>query len=295
MSEQLDPREAMRQRVESFLERQLSWVPVWFGDRIDESMLQWVAAELPLLVAMGALSEEEESAWRARFAHAEQAWRAPEAEIFSDEVKSSAAALLEKRLEAFARSEPGSGVELGELQAALSVLRAVRLTSEEQHDQWGERILDVIAERRPRPPAPPQRPYLAAELERVVPCPSQRVDGTRLTCLQLYRDCAILRWHRVLSPDQAAAASSAQREAREEPDLREVRRRFTATFELRDDLGTEYRAAAPPRAETGGWHGINGKTGYPVWGASPFVPAVPDNARRLEARAGDGQFTIELS
>ena len=59
--------------------------------------------------------------------------------------------------------------------------------------------------------------------------------------------------------------------------------------------GTDYVPAAPPRAETGGGHGINGKTGYPVWGASPFVPTVPDNARRLEARTEDGQFTIELS
>lgn len=293
MSDDLDPHEAMRQRVESFLERQLSWVPVWFGDRISERMLQWVEVELPLLVAIGALSQEEETAWRARFARAEQAWRAPEAEIFSADAKSSAAALLEKRFEAFARSEPGSGVELGQLQAALSTLRAVRLTSKEEHDQWGERILDTIAERRP-PPAPPPRPYRADELERVVPCPSQRAGGIRLTSLELYRDCAILRWHRVLSPEQAGAAASAQREASDDRDLREVRRRFAATFELRDDLGTHYRAAAPPRAETGGWRGINGKTGYPVWGASPFVPAVPRNARRLEALTGDDEFTIEL-
>ena len=293
MSEQLDPREAMRRRVESGLERQLSWVPVWFGDRISESMLRWVEAELPLLIAIGALGEEEASAWRARFARAEQAWRAPEAEIFSDELKSRAAALLEKRFEAFARSQPGSGVELGELQAALSLLRAVRLTSKEEHDRWNERIMDAIAERRP-PPAPPERPYRAAELERVVSCPSERSGGIRLTCLELYRDCAILRWHRVLSPEQAGAAASAQREARGDWDLREVRRRFTATFELRDDLGTHYRAAAAPSAETGGWRGINGKTGYPLWGASPFVPAVPDNARRLEVRTEADQFTVEL-
>ena len=294
MSEQLEPREAMRQRAASFLERQLSWVPVWFGDRISERTLRWVEAELPLLVAIGALSEEEASAWRDRFARAEQAWRAPEAEIFSDEVRSSAAALLEKGFEAFARPEPHSGVKLGELHAALSVLRAVRLTSEEEHDTWRERILDAIAERRP-PPAPPDRPYRAAEVEGVVSCSTQRADGIRLTCLELYRDCAIVRWHRVLSREQAGAATSAQREARDEPDLREVRRRFTANLELHDDLGTHYRAAAPPRAETGGWHGIDGKTGYPLWGASPFVPAVPDNARRLEARTEKGEFTIELS
>ncbi len=293
MSEHPDPREPMRQRVEGFLECQLSWVPIWFGDRISESTLQWVAAELPLLVAIGALSQEEASAWRARFARAEQAWRAPEAEVFSEEVRRSAAALLEKRFEAFARAEPGSGVELGQLQAALHVLRALRLTSEEEHGQWRERILDAIAERRPAP-APPQRPYRADELERVVSCPSRRAGGIRLTCLELYRDCAILRWHRVLSPEQAGTAASAQPEAHGGWDMREVRRRFAATFELRDDLGTHYRAAAPPTAETGGWRGVNGKTGYPVWGAWPFIPAVPGDARRLEALTGDEEFTIEL-
>ena len=76
--------------------------------------------------------------------------------------------------------------------------------------------------------------------------------------------------------------------------LGEVGRRFAAAFELRDDVGTPYRAAAGPRAQTGGWRGIDGADGCPLWGASPFVPAVPRRARRLEARNGADQFTIDL-
>ena len=124
--------------------------------------------------------------------------------------------------------------------------------------------------------------------------PSQRLGGIRLTCLELYSDCAILRWHRVLSREEAGAAVGAQREAHDEQALADVGRRFAAAFELRDDVGTPYRAAAAPRAQTGGWRGIGGKAGYPLWGASPFVPAVPERARRLEARNGDDQFTVEL-
>ncbi len=297
MSEDLarwDADEAMRERVERSLEASLIRVPVWFGDAISDGALRRVEADLPLFVALGALTEEEASAWRARFDETERVWRAPEEEIVGDALRIRAAALLERRFDAFVRSEPGSPDALRELQAALAVLRALRMTSAEEHRKWGERIEDAIFERRPEALRPPEdRPYRAAELERVIACPSQRLSGVRLTCLELYRDCAILRWHRVLAAGEARAAVDAQREARDEQALQEVGRRFAASFELRDDLRTRYRAV-DPCARTAGWRGISGESGYPVWGASPFVPGVPQGARRLHARNADDEFTIEL-
>ncbi|CAA9518716.1 MAG: hypothetical protein AVDCRST_MAG67-3219 [uncultured Solirubrobacteraceae bacterium] len=285
---------AMRRRLQHSLENQLSWVPVWFGDRISEHMLSQLRAQLPLLVTLGALSDDEAAAWRARVARVEHAWRASEDDIFDDAVKLAAAEILEKRFNVFAQSEPGTTEALGELHAALRPLRALRLISKDEDARWSERIHAAISEKRPERPEHPDRPYRAANLQQVVACPSQRAEGVRLTCLELYSDCTILRWHRVLSHEQAGDALNAQREARDDQAAAEVGRRFAAAFELTDDVGTSYAAAGEPRAQTGRWQSIDTECGYPLWGASPFVPAIPQQARRLEARHADDWFTIDL-
>ena len=126
---------------------------------------------------------------------------------------------------------------VGDLHAALGMLRAVRLISEDEGVRWNERILAAISESRPERPEHPDRPYRAANLADIV-------------------------------------------------------RQFEGSSEAAADHGL--RRAADPRAQTGGWQRIDAEGGYPLWGASPFLPAVPERARRLEARHGDDWFTIDL-
>ncbi len=116
-------------------------------------------------------------------------------------------------------------------------------------------------------------------------------SGVRLTCAELYADCVIVRWQRLVSADELAEdPHSATRVSGAE----EVDHRWGAVFELRDDLGTLYAAADPGSEITGSREaGVKGEPN-PVWGRSVFVPAAPPKANRLTALRGRDEFKLNL-
>jgi len=108
----------------------------------------------------------------------------------------------------------------------------------------------------------------------------------------------MLRWHRVLTPQDALARDDFHEYANFPHGLLEKRRRWGADFQLHDDCATRYDNAGP----LVGWIGLypddsdrhhSGPTA--VRGFVTFVPAVPPDATRLVGVNGSDCFTITLA
>jgi hypothetical protein len=166
---------------------------------------------------------------------------------------------------------------------AIKALHAVGLLSDQEHSEWMVRIREVVdASREPATgvasravaegvtPAAAQQvqsvdDVFAFDLRRVVIGPFEPVDRLRLVSVELYADGVALRWNLKTVPGR---------------DLEDQ----LPEFELHDDLGTSY---ALRRRRGGGDLVIRGET-Y-------FSPAVPDEATRLEAIAGERRFRLLLT
>jgi hypothetical protein len=88
------------------------------------------------------------------------------------------------------------------------------------------------ARRPPEPKPEPEMPFVAGELSAVLVGPSQRSDGRRVTSLELYDDCVIVRYHITLPAEPS------------DPDEREALLRMS--FRVEDDVGTNYEVAFIP-------------------------------------------------
>lgn len=120
-------------------------------------------------------------------------------------------------------------------------------------------------------------PFTAAALTAVVPGPALRLGGTRITSVELFADCVIVRSHQLLS---------------EEPEDPVERRQLLGTaLELEDDRGTSYRPVAIPcahgckRPEIRGWPEV-------LLGWQAFLPAAPLDARRFFITWRDERFEL---
>lgn len=295
--------EAMRERVERSLRYRLQM----FAVKIPHSahMLELNLDELPMFVALGALTDEEAEAWRERFTAAALAASAPDGEVVPDAQRTRARALLEEVLAAYKSAPASDERPFLRFPATLRTLKAVGAVPEDEAFEWDHRFHEVLTEKsRPRREARERakrkarresgaevRRYAATELHRVVAGPAQRLSGVRVTCVELYGDCVIVRWRRVLSREELRHAENACSEATK-PD--KVAAIFGAAFSLTDDRATPYEPAE--RA-----HQITGDLGYvedgpvAVWGRSVFLPAVPDSATNLTASNGNDVFWLPLT
>ena len=289
--------ELMRRWTNRVLEMHLSLGLVHRGQPdAKEQMLMPHEAELAAYVAVGALSAQEADEWLERFARAARALAVADEEVATHAVRARAQELLEDHLAALAptleaRDRAGSR----RFGSALWALESVGAISEETRDAYKAR---AEPEKQPRPQAPPPPPrpsFEAAVLERVVAGPSVRLSALRLICAELYRDGVTLRWHRLLTPEEAAARDEFMPFADPPGGFFEQGRRWGADLELHDDRGTRYERVAGDSGMSHEYCRRRDDKPTPVWGYATFLPQAPPDATRLEAVNGSDRFVIALT
>jgi hypothetical protein len=291
----------MRRRVEESLAYRLTMHRI----RAPElsSLLEHDLEELPLFVELGALTEGEANNWRERFTIASEAFKASDSDVIDEGRRSRARPILKEALEAYRESESAADRNaFWRFPAVLRTLKAVGAVSETEAEEWDRKFHDVLMrkskpkrEARERAERETQRTeetkrYKATHLSRIVIGPQTRVNGVRVTCAELYEDCVIVRWHRLLPveeiKDEIAGAYQASSE--------ELARRFGAVLALQDDAGTEYTPAADAHEISGDRMGSENEPLTPIWGRSVFVPGVPQGARTFAAFNGEDEFGFQL-
>ncbi len=289
--------ELMRRWTNRMLECHLSLGLLHRGkpDAKDQ-MLMAHEAELAAYVAVGALSAQEAEEWLERFARAARALAVCDEEVATQAVRARAEELVEDHLAALAApAEARDRAALRRFCSALWALKRVGAISEETHHAYQVR---ARPKRQPRPQASrgPSRPsFEAAVLERVVAGPSVRLSAVRLICVELYRDCVTLRWHRLLTPEETAARDEFSRLPIVRERRLEQRRRWGADFELHDDRGTRYTLVARDSPRDHEWFRPRDDKPTPVWGYATFLPQPPPDATRLEAVNDSDRFVIALT
>jgi hypothetical protein len=111
-----------------------------------------------------------------------------------------------------------------------------------------------------------------------------------VTCAELYGDCVVVRWHRVLSAEEIGRGEKA---CADRATSDELAAHFGVALALEDDLGTAYAPATHAHRITGDRAASGNKEPVPVWGRSVFVPAAPDGVKRLTARNQQDDFVLE--
>lgn len=248
----------MSERLELFLE-----------DHVDDHAGHDYAAAIEALLAAGILSMERAESWKAehaRLSASRHHFQGP----YDEELEARAVELLEAL---FAPVRPLASDEwdpavFQRYQEALSALRVIGALSLERARPWLEVQHATLTPPggRPEPEPEPEMPFAAGELSAVLAGPAGRLDGMRVTSLELYGDCVIVRFHQLLPPEPA--------------DPVERRELVSSPFELEDEAGTPYRPALVPeprgcrRREPKGWPEA-------LVGWQAFVPGVPLDARTL--------------
>lgn len=286
--------EAMRRWVSRILETHLSLALLHKGNAdAQKRMLSPHEAELRAYIAVGALTAQEANEWLERFARAARAVAASDEETASDAVRARAEELLENRVAALAPTCEARDPEASRrFHWALWALRRVGAISTQTHGEYKARAAPAPPQ---RPQAPPRPSFDAAVLQRVVAGPSLRLSAVRVICAELYRDCVVLRWHRLLTPDETAARDEFFPFANFPDGLLEQGRRWGAEFELHDNCETRYERVAGDSGMTHEYSRRRDDQPTPVWGYATFLPQVPRDATRLEAINGSDRFVVELT
>jgi hypothetical protein len=294
--------QAMHQRVEDSLAYRLTMHRLKSPELRD--LLQRDLDELPLFVAIGALSDDEATAWRERFTLAAEAFKAPDSEVVDEDQRTRARKLLQEALADYEASKPDSDKRpFWRFPAVLRTLKAVGTVSEDEASEWDRSFHEVLdrkskpkrearqrAERQAQPGSGPElQRYQAAELSRVAIGPPQRLGGVRVTCAEVYEDCVIVRWHRVLGADEISRVEKAYTN---QPTSEELAAHFGAALSLKDNLGTDYATGSQPHQITGDNGLSENDEPISVWGRSIFVPAVPPRVERLTALRGKDEFRL---
>jgi hypothetical protein len=302
LEENQSAKTAMYRRVEESLSYRLTMHRI----RAPElsGLLERDLSDLPLFVELGALTEDEAKNWRERFTLAAEAFGASDSDVVDRGRRTRARELLKEALDGYRESPPDSDRRsFWRFPAVLRTLKAVGAVSESEAEVWDREFHDVLTqkskpkreahERAQRQAQRGQRPkpYRAADLYRVVIGPQARLNGVRVTCAELYEDCVIVRWHRILSVEEF---NDGELGAAHQPTSEELASCFGAVLALEDDLGTGYTPAADA-------HEISGDKVWeneglvPVWGRSVFVPGPPEGVRRLTAVNGEDEFGFQLT
>jgi hypothetical protein len=221
---------------------------------------------------VGAISAEEVASWRERLRDAAM-WREHPHEPPGEDVTERAIAYLERLI---APLSPSTRETATACFSAVGAYEETGILTPEEALAWREQVraqLDLEPERPPR--------CSRRDLRRVVPGPSERIHGLRITSVELYGDGVVLHWH-----ESERWLSGPETPRLMEPYLLEAADRTPRA--LTDDLDTRYIG--------GGWPdlGINGGGWTVRLGSSPYTPAVPADARRLTVSVGIGLIDIEL-
>jgi hypothetical protein len=260
----------MTERIEQFLE-----------DHVDgEGVLDYPSA-VDALAATGLLSPGRAASWKAEHARLRALGSGHEGP-FDEEVEARATELLEALFAPVRReaSDEWDAAVFQRYQQALWTLTAIRALSHKRARPWTRRHQQTLTPgSRPEPAPDPEMLFAAGELSAVLIGPPERLDRMRVTRLELYGDCVIVRYHQLLPPEPA--------------DPVERRELLTTPFELEDDAGTAYRPAPIPTPrgckprEVEGWPDALG-------GWQAFVPGAPLGAREFSVDWREQRFTLSL-
>jgi hypothetical protein len=260
----------MTERIEQFLE-----------DHAGGHGVEDYPAAVDALVATRLLSPDRAQSWKAEHAglRASSTHQGP----YDGQVEATATELLET-LFAPVRPQASDGWDPAlyqRYQEALSTLVGIRALSHERARPWFERQHQTLrpAGGWPEPEPDPEMLFAAGELTAVLITPTQRLEGMRVTCLELYDDCVVARFHQRLPSEPA--------------DPVERREFIRKPFELQDDAGTAYRPAPIPsprgckRREIKGWPEV-------IVGWQAFVPGAPLDARAFTVGWREQRFRLSL-
>jgi hypothetical protein len=229
-------------------------------------------------VAIGAISAEEASEWRARLARACE----PAAEPDPD--------LRRRAIEHLERLDAAGG----DVVTAVDALVAARAIKQDDAERWiAPRRLPIGGE--PGDLDPPPR-FDDSAFRRAVLGPETRESGVRVTVVELYDGGTVVNWHLSYAAGGRRGEKLWTRLVldgfEDDPDIvadvdREALLIFDEPIALEDDLGTIYRAAE------GGFE--ISERGRDASGYNGFATAVPPGATRLYvAVGGAGRITIPL-
>ncbi len=147
---------------------------------------------------------------------------------------------------------------------AFETLAGLDLVTAGDRDQFFERLREITSTT--------YATFEGVQLRRTVQAPRHpESPGLHLLAAELYDDGVLLRWVFVAPRGRGAAAERASHRPPE-------------SFTLWDDAGTAYTP------QGGGW-----LAGEHLRGDTAFVPAVPDEATKLNVAAGPDRFELDLS
>ncbi|MGH3993630.1 MAG: hypothetical protein ACRDSN_14365, partial [Pseudonocardiaceae bacterium] len=250
-------RDQIRERVKHTLERDLAYLNVarHLGRDIpDGGASERVVGNLFAFRAAGLLSEEEDDAWRERFARAADAALAPDEEVATPQIRARAAEALESHLSGLASqsSKQFDAAESTRFHAMLAAITDVGALGEEEANDFTERRNSILgmsgggrSQEAPPPPPPPK-------LLRVVVGPPERQSGVRVTAAELFTSFVRLWWHRAISPEEIAERER-EDALDDEKALYAKWRRAGRKFKLSDDLGTVYEPQLAGSEEDTPW------------------------------------------
>jgi len=146
---------------------------------------------------------------------------------------------------------------------AVETLHNLGLLDEAERDSFFRRLRGVASTT--------YAPFRGVNLRGVVIAPpAPDTPGLRLLAAELYDDGVVLRWVFVAPSSPTAAAASTEYSPPE-------------AYSLWDDVESAYDP------QGGGWI-----PGHHLHGDTAFVPAVPDNAKRLYVAADQHRFELDL-
>ena len=241
------------------------WLKSSGREHAERYLQTWVAA--------GLVGEDEAAQWRARFRAASEddarilsGWEEPAERLLANARRDlAAAARLDEPVAQRAAALPMAINALGILDAG----RPMALLKEHYRGAPppGPPPPDV-AERmrivRERPPAH------GAELRRVIVGPPERLDGLRITTVEVYDDMLTVRWHHI-STDGSFPGGQ----------------KLGDVAAIADDVGTRYYASGGGASRAGE---LGGEAAV-ILGAMNVAPAPPPSARELRLER-DGRTAV---
>jgi hypothetical protein len=216
------------------------------GDRFD--------AQVEALQAVGLLDGAEVRDWRARV-------RAP-----PEPAVATIDDALRVRVESYLESlfVPDDDEALARLTSAVGVLQGLGVLTEEEAEDWWERMMDLDADE-----GEDWVELCGGEIRRVLLAPDEEANGFRPVSVELYDDAVILRWTLLGGAP------------------------FLVDLTLADDVGTRYESRGG--GATGGDFGAREELARRrSRGHDTFTPAVPVAATQLVVERAGHRFEIAL-